>query len=157
MFSCAYVRLDCQGRVFMRLRDGTRLTSWRRKRWRNPPMCRCFMVLLRNFPLLLFLPPFAASSLLLSTWQPSSFSPGSQSGSLPALLFNSNSRLARRALGDPSNSHSGCWGVRQCVTPSWLRKYIIHDACDFISVCMSACARVREPSWMYLSKLFFLL
>lgn len=61
------------------------------------------------------------------------------------------------ALGDPSNSHSGCWGVQHAVTPSWLRKYIIQDACDFVYVWRRARVRVHEPSWMYLSKLFFLL
>lgn len=59
------------------------------------------------------------------------------------LLFNLNNPAAYSALGDPTNSHSGCWGVQQWVTPSWLWKYITHNPCHVVyeSACIRVCVR----------------
>lgn len=59
------------------------------------------------------------------------------------LLFNLNNPTAYSARGDLTNSHSGRWGVQQWVTPSWLWKYITHNACHVVyeSACVSVCVR----------------
>lgn len=119
-----------------------RLSSCWRK-WR--PSC-CFVLLLEDPLLLLFFPLFLPLLHHLSSFRRDGPPHSLRARGLevcPALLFISNSRLARRALQDPSNSHSGC----SAVTPSRLWKM-------YFTRCMRLCIRVSahvcEPSPFFL-------
>lgn len=111
--------------------SGALTTPWHRKKSCEAPLFPCCSW---GFPLWCFsffdcvyccmIPPLIKMTAVPLSW--------SGVSKFAMLLFNLNNPTAYSALGDPTNSHSGCWGVQQWVTPSWLWKYITHNTCHVV-------------------------